>query len=70
MGLQIDSSTMVRDFVTEHDEINTQVDTVLVNSYVKSTNWDSDGTATVIVEIPGMQVWKVVNTYVLIKNFP
>lgn len=69
MGLQIDSNTMVRDFVTEHDEINTQVDTVLVNSYVKSTNWDSEGTATVVVEIPGMQVWQVVNTYVLVRNF-
>lgn len=69
MGLQIDSNTMVRDFVTEHDEINTQVDTVLVNSYVRSTNWDSDGTATVVVEIPGMQVWQVINTYVLVRNF-
>ena len=69
LGFRIDSSTTVRDFVTEHDEINTQLDGVLVNSYVKSTRYDADGTATVVVEISAMPVWEIVHTYIQIKRF-
>ncbi len=69
MGFQIDSSTSVRDFVTEHDEINTQLNTFIQGAYVKSTRYDSDGTATVVVEMPAMQVWEVVQTYIRIRNF-
>lgn len=68
MGFHIDSSTTVRDFVTENDEINAQLNTYLLGSYVKSTRYDSDGTATVVVEMPAMQVWEVVHTYIKIKR--
>ncbi len=68
MGLQIDSSTTVRDFVTEHDEINTQLNAYMVGSYVKSTRYDSDGTATVVVEMPAMQVWEVVHAYIRMER--
>jgi hypothetical protein len=68
MGFQIDSDTTVRDFVTEQDEINTRLNTYIQGAYVKSTRYDSDGTATVVVEMPAMQVWEVVHTYIRIKN--
>ncbi len=68
MGFQIDSSTTVRDFVTERDEINAQLNTHIQGAYVKSTDYDSEGTATVVVEIPAMQIWDVVHTYVVVKR--
>ncbi|MBX3396933.1 MAG: LPP20 family lipoprotein [Phycisphaerae bacterium] len=68
MGFRIDSSTTVRDFVTEHDEINARLNTYLQGSYVKSTRYDSDGTSYVVVEMPAMQVWEVVHTYIKIKR--
>ncbi|HWL94495.1 MAG TPA: hypothetical protein VNT79_13300 [Phycisphaerae bacterium] len=68
MGFQIDSSTMVRDFVTEHDEIQAQLNTFIHGSYVKSTRYDADGTAHVVVEMPAAQIWDVVHTYVIIKQ--
>lgn len=68
MGFQIDSTTRVRDFVTEHDEINSQLNNFIQGSYVKSTSYDADGTATVVVEMPAMQVWEVVHTYIRIKR--
>jgi hypothetical protein len=63
MGLVIESSTTVRDFVAQRDDINTQLNAYLTGSYVKSTIYDADGTATVIVEMPAMPVWEVVHTY-------
>jgi hypothetical protein len=68
MGLQIDSSTYVRDFVTEHDEINAHLNTFIQGAYVKSTRYDGEGTATVEVEMPAMQVWEVVQTYVRMRR--
>jgi hypothetical protein len=64
MGLAIESSTTVRDFVAQHDEINTQLNAYLTGSYVKSTSYDPDGTATVTVEMPAMPVWEVIHTYI------
>jgi hypothetical protein len=63
MGLVIESTTTVRDFVAQRDDINTQLNAYLTGSYVKSTTYDGDGTATVIVEMPAMPVWEVVHTY-------
>jgi len=68
-GFSIDSNTVVRDFVTEHDEINSQLDAVIYDAYVRSTTYDSEGTATVVVEMPAMRAWEIVNTYVRIKRF-
>ena len=59
-GLRIDASTLVRDFVTEHDEISSYMDATLVGSSVESTRFDGD-TATVVVSIPGMQVWEIIS---------
>jgi hypothetical protein len=63
MGLAIESTTTVRDFVAQHDEINTQLNAYLTGSYVKSTSYAPDGTATVTVEMAAMPVWEVVHTY-------
>ncbi len=67
MGFKIDSKTTVRDFIAERDEINTRLNAYIVGSYVRSTSYDSDGTATVVVEMPAMQVWEVVHTYIRMK---
>jgi hypothetical protein len=68
MGFKINSSTTVRDFVAERDEIDTQLDAYIQGSYVKSTSYDAEGKATVTVEMPAMQIWEVVNTYIQYKN--
>ncbi len=64
MGFMIDSSTSVRDFVTQHDEINTQLAGFMTGAYVKNTSYDSDGTATVVVEMPAMPVWEALHVYI------
>ncbi len=68
MGFKIDSSTTVKDFVAEMDEINTQLNGYIQGAYVKKTSYDSDGTATVTVEMPAMQVWEIVHTYMRLKK--
>jgi hypothetical protein len=64
MGFQIDSNTTVKDFVAEHDEINTQLNAYMTGAHVTSTKFDNEGTATVTVEMPAMQVWEIVHTYI------
>lgn len=64
-GMQISSDTLVRDFVTEHDEIRAQVDTVLMGSVVEQTDIGEDS-ARVTVSLPGMEVWAVINGQLLI----
>lgn len=59
-GLQISSETQVRDFVTEHDEISTYMDAVLVGAMVEKTEFDGE-TATVTVSIPGMELWEPIS---------
>ncbi len=59
-GLTVISSTTVRDFVTEHDEIESHMDAVLLGAMVKNTSFDGDE-AEVIVSIPGMRVWQIVH---------
>lgn len=60
-GLQIDSNTTVRDFVTERDEIRAQVQAVLVGATVESTRFNDDGTVEVTVAIPSANVWTVIH---------
>lgn len=62
LGLRIRSSTTVKDFVTEHDEIRSVMDGMLVGSSVVRTLFKDDGTAEVTVQLPGMQVWDVLNS--------
>ncbi len=57
-GLRISSDTLVRDFVTEHDSITSQVDAVLIGAMVDRTEWGG-GIARVTVSLPGMEVWSV-----------
>ena len=59
-GLKIESETLVRDFVSQHDEIRSLVDAILVDAAVTKTDFAADG-ATVTVAVPGMKVWGVVN---------
>lgn len=68
MGFVIDSKTTVRDFVTENDEINTQLLAYIQGAYVVSTKYDAEGTATVAVEMPAMQIWEIVHTYIKVKR--
>lgn len=66
-GLVIHSETRVRDFVTEHDEISSRVDAVLVGAMVEDTRFEGD-TAHVTVSVPGMQVWEIVHEYIRIER--
>jgi hypothetical protein len=50
----------VRDFVTEHDTIRSEVQAVLLGSYVEATRFNDDGTVEVTVAIPSVQVWTVI----------
>jgi len=59
-GLRLTSGTVVRDFVTEHDEISTLVDAVIVDALVSQTRFTPQS-AVVVVSVPGMRVWGVLN---------
>ena len=59
-GLVIVSETTVRDFITEHDDIATHMDAILIGSMVEKTEFDAE-TARVTVSIPGMQIWEIVH---------
>jgi len=62
-GLTVRSETTVRDFMTEHDYIGSEVEAVLVDAVVKETRFTADS-AVVTVEVPGMRVWEVINVEV------
>ncbi|MBI4579358.1 MAG: hypothetical protein HY718_06620, partial [Planctomycetes bacterium] len=62
-GLAIRGDTLVRDFVAEHDDVQTHMQGVLVGATVETTKFADDGTAEVTVSVPGMQVWEVISTY-------
>ena len=66
-GLRISSDTLVRDFVTEYDEITSQVDAVLIGAMVEKTEWGG-GTARVTVSLPGMEVWSVFHQQIQIVS--
>ncbi len=59
-GMQISSETLVRDFVTEYDEVEARLNNVLVAATIENTEW-SEGVAEVTVSVPGMEVWSVFN---------
>lgn len=62
-GLVIRGETRVSDFVTQYDDIQTQVQGVLVGSSIEKTEFGDDGTASVTVSLPGMQIWEVISSY-------
>jgi len=59
-GLQIKSGTTVKDFVTEHDEIRTQVQGVIAGAVEDDPKWDGD-IVSIRVSIPASEVWSVVH---------
>ena len=59
-GLVIVSETTVRDFITEHDDIATHMNAILIGSLVEKTEFDAE-TARVTVSIPGIQIWEIVH---------
>lgn len=64
-GLQIQSGTTVRDFVTQHDEINTQVQAILAGAVPSEPRFESD-TAVVTVSLPAADIWRVVHSHMVI----
>ncbi len=64
-GLTIESSTSVRDFVTQYDEIGTQVDAVLIGAVAEPAVYEG-GVASVKVSLPAADVWSVVHQHMLI----
>ena len=66
-GLEIRSATTVRDFVTEYDEIATQVEGVLRGAVADSATFEGQ-IATVRVSIPAADVWSVVHQHIVIIN--
>jgi hypothetical protein len=64
-GLQIRSGTTVRDFVTQHDEINTQVQAVLAGAVPGEPRFESD-TVVVTVSLQAADVWRVVHSHMVI----
>ena len=61
-GLSISSNTSVRDFVTEYDEIATQLEAVLVSAIAEPATFEGD-IAQVRVSIPAAEVWSVVHQH-------
>jgi hypothetical protein len=66
-GLEITSSTTVRDFVTENDDIRSHMDSILVGAMVERTKFDGD-TAEVMVSVPGVQIWEIVHERLRIRR--
>jgi hypothetical protein len=64
-GLRIQSATTVRDFVTQHDEIATQVQAVLAGAVVDSPEYGGD-IARVKVSLPASEVWSVIHQHMVI----
>lgn len=64
-GLEISSSTHVRDFITQHDEIRTQVDSVIAGAIADAPTFDG-GIASVRVSLPAADVWSVVHQYMVV----
>lgn len=61
-GLVIQGTTTVRDFVAEHDDIRTDMQTFLLGAHpVGDPEYDADGIATVTVEIPLERLWQVIS---------
>ena len=66
-GLQLTSSTYVRDFVTERDEITSQLQSVIAGSVVEDRRVDSE-MASVVVSVGGPTVWSVLHAEMLIES--
>lgn len=63
-GLTISSTTTVREFVTQHDAVATQVDAVLAGAVATEPRFEGD-VATVTVSLPAAEVWSVVHQHMM-----
>jgi hypothetical protein len=66
-GLQISSTTTVQDFVTQSDEIRSQVNAVIAGAVIGDPEF-VDGVARVPVSIGGAEVWQVINSQLTIES--
>ena len=64
-GLTISANTTVRDFVTERDEIFTQVEAVFAGAVSEEPQFSAD-VATVTVSLPAAEVWSVIHQHMLV----
>lgn len=60
-GLRISSSTTVKDFVAQNDEIQTDMDTFQQGVRVVNAEVKNDGTAEATVELTTDRLWSIVN---------
>ncbi len=63
-GLQIQSNTLVRDFVTQRDEISSQVQAVIAGSIEENREIEGDQVV-VTVSVGGPDVWRVLHSEML-----
>jgi len=61
-GMQIRSTTTVKDFVTEHDEIKTQVQGVVAGAIEDDPKWEGD-IVSIKMTVPAAEVWSVVHSH-------
>ena len=66
-GLRLTSSTLVRDFITERDEINAQLQSVIAGSAVENRRVEAD-LATVTISVSGPDVWTIVHSQLRIES--
>lgn len=66
-GFAIQSETSVKDFVTENDEIRTQLRSTLYGAYVADTE-NTGETMMVTVELPGAHVWSIFADQLRLKS--
>jgi len=64
-GLTISSDSTVREFVTEYDEIVTQVEAVLAGAVGEEPVFSGE-IARVTVSLPAAEVWSVVHQHMLV----
>lgn len=62
-GVQINSQTTVRDYVTENDQIQAKVQTVLAGARVSNPVFLEDGSVEIVAEISMEEVWDQLETY-------
>jgi hypothetical protein len=67
-GFLISSDTSVKDFVVQHDQIRTDLDTFVQGASIVSTDYDEEGTATVTVEVPLERLWQIISIYMKVQR--
>ncbi len=64
-GLRVNSNTLVRDFVTEYDEISTQVDSMIAGATYGTPQVEM-GVARVEVTLLGADVWQIIHRKMMV----